>query len=115
MDYLLTAHRFEDKMRMSFRNLIALTACLLWINFANASDWQAELIETEALIAQAKSTGGLWRDTEKLLNQAKELYKNGNELNAGELLKEVKQQANLGYQQMSEQSSNLFVPYYLQH
>ena len=115
MDYPLTARRFADKMDVLLRILIVLLACLLWINSANASDWQTEIAETEALIAQAKSIGGMWRDTEKLLNQAKELYKNGNDLNAGELLKEAKQQANLGYQQMSKQSSNLFIPYYLQH
>lgn len=113
------AHRFEDKMKadssVTLGLLSLVISCLLWINIADASEWQAELAETENMITQAKTVGGLWRDTEKLLKKAKQLQTNGNLNEAKTLLLTAKQQAKLGHQQATSQLNNFVVPYYLQH
>ena len=116
MDYLLTAHRFADNMCVIFKAfVIFFLGCFVLINYANSSDWQSEIAEVETLITQAKSAGGLWRDTEKLLEQAKEFQTNGNLQEAYASLHKAKQQAELGHQQAAEQVDNLLIPYYLKH
>ncbi len=87
----------------------------LSISHIFASDWQTAIAETEALITQTKTAGGLWRDTEKLLAQAKEFQSNGNQQEAYTFLHKAKQQAELAHQQATKQLDNLLIPYYLKH
>ena len=104
MDYRLTGLRFEDNMRLTFKVLVISFACsIVSISHVIASDWQSDVRQTEAHIAQAKAAGGLWRDTEKFLEQAKELHANGNQQEAYTVLQKATQHSKLGYQQASNQ------------
>lgn len=81
---------------------------------ADANDLQKRVTATEALIAQARSAGNLWRDTKKLLLNAKNLIAAGEQEQAAKILNEAGQQAQLAYQQATAQSTIAnIVPYYL--
>ena len=86
---------------------------LFWLSSADATDWQIEMATTENLMAQARASGGLWRDTEKLLSEAKKLRESGKNEDAISTLLEAKQQAELAYRQAVEQSERDLLPYYL--
>ena len=86
---------------------------LFWSSSAGATDWQTEMATTENLMAQAKASGSLWRDTEKLLSQAKKLRESGKNEDAISTLLEAKLQAELAYRQAVEQSERDLVTYYL--
>lgn len=108
------ARRFEDDMKIFVvSKQLLLIIGLLWTNGTGASDWQAELTATEKLVAQAKMEGSLWRDTEKLVENAKELKSTGKHQDALVLLNEAKQQATLATVQASQQFNNILIPYYL--
>ena len=110
------APRCDDNMpsflTTHYKSLLLLS-CLAWACTAYASEWQKEVSETEALITRAKSVGSLWRDTEKLLANAKELIAAGKQEQAEILLHEAGQQAELAYQQATTQPTKDIVPYYL--
>lgn len=78
------------------------------------STFDNELAKTEKLVSEAKTATGLWRDTNKLVEQAIELSREQKYDSAIRLLKEAQFQANSGYQQATSQD-NLedLVPYYL--
>lgn len=92
---------------------LLLVLFFAWTWPAYANEWQKEVSETEALITRAKSAGSLWRDTEKLLLQAKDLIAAGKQEQAEKLLHEAGQQAELAYQQATTQPIKDIVPYYL--
>lgn len=53
----------------------------------------------KAAIAKAKSVGGLWRDTEKMLKKAEEAAKAGDNAKAIKLANQAREQAEMGYNQ----------------
>ncbi|MCP4982521.1 MAG: hypothetical protein GY935_18750 [Gammaproteobacteria bacterium] len=59
---------------------------------------------------QAKSVGGEWRDTDKMINKAEKLLKEENAKKAIKLAEEAEAQGMLGYMQAASQnSSNLHI------
>ena len=76
--------------------------------------YEKELVITQELILKAKAVDGLWRDTNKLVEQAT-LLADKNKFEDGiALLQQAQFQAQSGYDQASKQSNltNL-IPYYL--
>ena len=74
---------------------------------------QALLLSTQQQVEQARAVNGLWRDTEKHIQNAEELIRDGKLDEANELLLQAKLQAELSYQQAVEQKDNVLLPYYL--
>ncbi len=63
------------------------------------------LIEAERSVKKAAAVGGLWRDTEKYIAQAKKAHQQGNYKKALKQVRAAKKQAELGYQQALEQQN----------
>ena len=107
---------YEDKMKHYYLIicLVSLIACeQLRANKDSSADFQQLLQETEALVVQTQTINGLWRDTQQLIKQAKELASTDKYTEAIAQLKEARSQAQLGYQQASEQAGKELVPMYL--
>lgn len=78
-------------------------------------NYQHELSKAQALIEQANTVNGLWRDTQKLVAQAQEQATLENHGQAIYLLKQAQFQAQQGYTQANNQSElKDLIPYYLQ-
>ena len=107
---------YEDKMKYYYliNFLILLFICnKLWANEDLSPDFQQILQKTEAQTVQAQQAKGLWRDTQQLIKQAKELASAGMHTKAITLLHEAQHQAQLGYQQALDQADKELVPAYL--
>ena len=109
----LTALQFEDKMKVFVFLVLLLISSLHWAGDIHTEELQSDLSNIEALIEKSESVGGLWRDTNSLLTEAKKLIAAGRHDDAATLLYEVKQQAELSYHQAINQSKNNQIPYYL--
>ncbi len=66
---------------------------------ATSDDFKQLLSETEHLVQQADEVGGLWRDTQKIISQAKKAHQQGDLPTAFKRLRKAKKQAELGYRQ----------------
>ncbi len=86
---------------------------LLWAKQDSPVDFHQLLQQTELQVAQAQTVNGLWRDTQQLVKQAKELFNAGKQQEAIALLHEAQSQAQLGYQQAIDQADKELVPSYL--
>jgi hypothetical protein len=81
---------------------ILLTAAMLAtapVVSAAAQDVQQALSGAEAAISEAKAEHWIWRDTEKLYEQAQQAAEKGENEKALELAKEAKSQAELALKQ----------------
>ena len=74
----------------------------------NAGDMSAEASIAAAKDAQkqAKSVGGEWRDTGKMIKKAGKLLKEGKNKEAAKLAQEAEAQAMLGYMQATSQTQD---------
>jgi hypothetical protein len=83
-----------------------------YITSANAGDMNAEAAISAAKEArkQAKSVGGEWRDTGKMIKKAEKLLKEGKTKEAAKLAQEAEAQGMLGYMQaVSQTKDNLHI------
>lgn len=74
----------------------------------NAADMSAEASIAAAKEAQkqAKSVGGEWRDTGKMIKKAEKLLKEGKTKEAAKLAQEAEAQGMLGYMQATSQTKD---------
>lgn len=87
--------------------VVLISACASMGSDTNSAtgDFNLLLRETEHLVQQADTVGGLWRDTQKLISQAKKAHQQGDLPTAFKRLRKAKKQAELGYQQALEQKN----------
>lgn len=98
-----------------FRSLLLASALIGGLSVTPAQATEAEKVIAAAETAQQKaaSVGGEWRDTGKIIKQAKAAAKAGDEAKALQLAETAKQQGELGYAQaMAEKDAGF--PSYLQ-
>jgi len=70
-----------------------------------AADFPSLVKEAKASIKQAKSSGGEWRDTSKILKKAEKAAKAGDMKKAMKLAKKASEQAKLGHKQAIAQKN----------
>ena len=109
-------HRCEDNMK-KLPQIISITLLTInvcsWASEDIQSNYEKLLIETNSHIKKAQEANGLWRDTKKILDEAKRLYASNDYSAAIKLLNESNAQAQLGLQQAKSQRDAELVPYYL--
>ena len=81
------------------------TTCLLVPFTASAGDFDAAVKQAEAELDRAKSMNYEWRDSRKMLKEAKALYEKGNKDKALQLATAAGQQGKLAVAQAESQSS----------
>ena len=116
MAYLLTGHRCVDNMKRLLLTtsiaLITISICS-WASEDIQSTYEKLLMETNSQIKKAQKANGLWRDTKKILDEAKQLSESNDFPAAIKLLNESNAQAQLGLHQANSQKDTELVPYYL--
>lgn len=87
--------------RAALRRILLTTAMLATapVVSAAAQDVQQALSGAEATISEARAKHWIWRDTEKLYEQAQQAAEKGENEKALELAKEAKSQAELALEQ----------------
>jgi hypothetical protein len=107
------------------RKLILISSLLVWLigaGFATTSaadEASAEKVKKLITAAddarkQAASVGGEWRDTGKMIKQAKALLEKGDFVTAAKLANKAAKQGHLGYEQAVSQKA-LKMPSYLHY
>ncbi len=74
----------------------------------NAADMSAEasIAAAKAAQKQARSVGGEWRDTGKMIKKAEKLLKEGKAKEAAKIAQEAEAQGMLGYMQATSQTKD---------
>jgi len=80
----------------------------------SAAKVQKLIDAAEAARKEAASVGGEWRDTASMIEQAQELLKKGDYVDAAKLANEAAKQGHLGYEQAMSQK-DLKMPSYLHY
>ncbi len=84
------------------------------ISELNGQQLHEQINMLEVKINQAANKMSLWRDTEKLLSQAKQELADNKLQDTKDLIEQVESQLSLGFEQAQQQSDiNSLVPYYL--
>jgi hypothetical protein len=83
----------------------AFTTCLLAPFTASAGDFDAAVKQAEAEIDRAKSMNYEWRDSRKMLKEARELHEKGDKDKALQLAKAAGQQGKMAVAQAESQSA----------
>jgi hypothetical protein len=81
-----------------------------YLTSANAADAVAAIAAAKDAQKQAKSVGGEWRDTGKMIKKAEKLLKAGKPEEAAKMAQKAEAQGMLGYMQaISQTSDNLHI------
>ncbi len=83
---------------------IAVTSAV-FTTTASAGGTEDAIAAAKDARKQAKSVGGEWRDTGKMINKAEKLLKEGKSKEATKLAQEAEAQGMLGYMQATSQTS----------
>ena len=83
----------------------AFTTCLLAPFTASAGDFDTAVKQAEAEIDRAKSMNYEWRDSRKMLKEARELHEKGDKDKALQLAKAAGQQGKMAVAQAESQSA----------
>ena len=99
-------------MKHSLKTLL-LTASIAIFSTGYLASAHAGGMNAEAAIAaakeaqkQARSVGGEWRDTDKMIKKAENLLKQGKDDEAAKLAQEAEAQGMLGYMQATSQTKD---------
>lgn len=89
------------KTPLTFALAVMLAACASEPN-APDEEFLRLAAQTESEIRQAEQTGFLWRDTEQLLEDARQAKKQGRDDEAMTLMQQARRQAQLAQQQAKD-------------
>ena len=102
-------------VRILFFSVLCFFACWQYASGTESADheFESQFSEVKRIIQQARNENALWKDTERLLLDARKQYQEGNTNLAFEKLTSARQQAELGITQATKQKNKNLLPHYL--